>query len=49
VNDGNAEINDGRVTLRRTSQTVAAIRSADSASRQPPSTDWNSQNRLAGC
>ena len=33
---------------RRTSQTVAAISSTDSASSQPPSIHWNGQNRLAG-
>ncbi len=33
---------------RRTSQTVAAIRSRESASSQPPSIHWNGQNRLAG-
>ena len=33
---------------RRTSQTVAAMSSADSASSQPPSMNWNGQNRLAG-
>jgi ADP-ribose pyrophosphatase YjhB (NUDIX family) len=33
---------------RRTSQTVAAMSSADSASSQPPSIHWNDQNRLAG-
>ena len=34
--------------LRRTSQTVMPIRSADSARSQPFSTNWNGQNRLAG-
>jgi hypothetical protein len=33
---------------RRTSQTVAAMSSTDSASSQPPSIHWNDQNRLAG-
>jgi hypothetical protein len=33
---------------RRTSQTVAAMISADSASSEPPSIHWNGQNRLAG-
>ena len=33
---------------RRTSQMVAAMSSADSASSQPPSIHWNGQNRLAG-
>jgi DNA-binding FadR family transcriptional regulator len=33
---------------RRTSQTVAAMSSTDSASSQPPSINWNGQNRLAG-
>jgi hypothetical protein len=33
---------------RRTSQTVAAMSSTDSASSQPPSIHWNGQNRLAG-
>ena len=33
---------------RRTSQTVAAMRSRESASSQPPSIHWNGQNRLAG-
>jgi hypothetical protein len=32
---------------RRTSQTVAAMSSTDSASSQPPSIHWNGQNRLA--
>jgi hypothetical protein len=33
---------------RRTSQTVAAMSSTDSASSQPPSIHWNGQNRLVG-
>jgi hypothetical protein len=33
---------------RWTTQTVAAISSADSARSQPPSIHWNGQNRLAG-
>ena len=33
---------------RRTSQTVAAMSSTDSASSQPPSIHWNGQNRLPG-
>ncbi len=33
---------------RWTSQMVAAMRSADSASSQPPSIHWKGQNRLAG-
>ncbi len=33
---------------RRTSQTVAAMSSPDSASSQPPSMNWNAQYRLAG-
>jgi hypothetical protein len=33
---------------RRTSQTVAAMSSADSASSQPASIHWNGQNRLGG-
>jgi len=37
-----------RAARRRTSQTVAAMRSRDSASTQPPSIHWNGQNRLAG-
>ncbi len=36
-----------QVARRRTSQTVAAMSSADSASSQPPSIHWNGQNRLA--
>jgi hypothetical protein len=31
-----------------TSQMVAAMSSADRASSQPPSINWNGQNRLAG-
>ena len=33
---------------RRTSQTVAAMSSTDSASSQPPSIHWNGQNRVTG-
>jgi hypothetical protein len=33
---------------RRTSQTVAAKSSTDSASSQPPSIHWKGQNRLPG-
>jgi hypothetical protein len=33
---------------RRTSHTVTAMSSTESASRQPPSIHWNGQNRLAG-
>ena len=33
---------------RRTSQMVAAMSRADSASSQPPSIHWKGQNRLAG-
>jgi len=33
---------------RRTSQTVVAMSSTDSASSQPPSIHWNAQNRVAG-
>ena len=33
---------------RWTSQTVAAMISADSASSQPPSIHWKGQNRLRG-
>jgi len=33
---------------RRTSQTVAATRSRESARSQPPSIHWNGQNRPAG-
>jgi hypothetical protein len=36
------------VARRRTSQTVAAMRTRESASSQPPSIHWNCQNRLAG-
>jgi hypothetical protein len=32
----------------RTSQTVPAISSSESASSQPPSISWNGQNRTAG-
>jgi catechol 2,3-dioxygenase-like lactoylglutathione lyase family enzyme len=39
---------DGQVARRRTSQTVAAMSSTDSASSQPPSIHWKFQNRLAG-
>jgi hypothetical protein len=38
----------GQAARRRTSQTVAAMSSTDSASSQPPSIHWNGQNRLAG-
>jgi hypothetical protein len=38
----------GQAARRRTSQMVAAIRSTDSASSQPPSIHWNGQNRLTG-
>jgi hypothetical protein len=37
-----------QVARRLTSQTVAAMSSADSASSQPPSIYWNGQNRLPG-
>jgi hypothetical protein len=37
-----------QVGRRRTSQTVAAMSSTDSASSQPPSIHWNGQNRLVG-
>jgi hypothetical protein len=38
-----------QATRRRTSQTIKAIRSSDSASSQAaPSMSWNDQNRLAG-
>ena len=37
-----------QAALRRTSQTVMPIRSADRASSQPFSMNWNGQNRLAG-
>jgi hypothetical protein len=33
---------------RRTTQTVAAMRTTESASSQPPSIHWNDQNRLPG-
>jgi hypothetical protein len=33
---------------RRTSQTVAAMSSSDSASSQPPLIHWNGQNRVTG-
>ena len=33
---------------RRTSQTVTAMSSTDSASSQPPSIHWKGQNRLPG-
>jgi hypothetical protein len=33
---------------RWTSQSVAAMSSADSASSQPPSIHWKGQNRLVG-
>jgi hypothetical protein len=38
----------GQAARRRTSQTVAAMSSIDSASSQPPSIHWNGQNRLPG-
>jgi hypothetical protein len=38
----------GQAARRRTSQTVAAMSSTDSASSQPPSIHWKGQNRLAG-
>ncbi|MGH3200526.1 MAG: hypothetical protein ACRDP5_00460 [Streptosporangiaceae bacterium] len=37
-----------QVARRRTSQMVAAMSSADSASSQPPSIHWKGQNRLPG-
>ncbi len=37
-----------QVARRRTSHTVAAMSSTDSASSQPPSMTWKGQNRLAG-
>ncbi len=37
-----------QVARRRTSQTVAAMSSTDSASSQPPSIPWKGQNRLPG-
>jgi len=37
-----------QVARRRTSQTVAAMSSTDSASSQPPSIHWNAQSRVAG-
>ena len=37
-----------QVARRRTSQTVAAMSSTDSANSQPPSIHWNAQNRVAG-
>ena len=39
---------DVQAARRRTSQTVTAMSSTDSASSQPPSIHWNGQNRLAG-
>ena len=33
---------------RRTSQTVTAMRMRERTSSQPPSMNWNGQNRLAG-
>ena len=41
-------LRDDQVARRRTSQTVAAMSTTDSASSQPPSINWNDQNRLAG-
>ena len=38
----------GQAARRRTSQTVAAMSSTDSASSQPPSIHWKGQNRLPG-
>ena len=38
----------GQAARRRTSQTVVAMSSTDSASSQPPSIHWNGQNRLTG-
>ncbi len=38
----------GQAARRRTSQTVAAMSSTDSASSQPPSIHWKAQNRLPG-
>jgi dimethylargininase len=38
----------GQAARRRTSQMVAAMSSADSASSQPASIHWTGQNRLAG-
>ena len=37
-----------QATRRRTSHTVTAMSSTESASSQPPSIHWNGQNRLAG-
>jgi len=37
-----------QVARRRTSQTVTAMSSADSASSQPASIHWKGQNRAAG-
>jgi hypothetical protein len=37
-----------QATRWRTSQTVAAISSSESTSSQPPSMNWNGQNRAAG-
>jgi len=37
-----------QVARRWTSQMVAAMRSRESASSQPPSIHWNGQNRLSG-
>ena len=39
---------DIQAARRRTSQTVAAMSSTDSASSQPPSIHWKGQNRLPG-
>jgi hypothetical protein len=38
----------GQAARRRTSQTVAAMSSTESASSQPPSIHWKGQNRLPG-
>ena len=38
----------GQAARWRTSQTVTAMSSAESASSQPPSIHWNGQNRLPG-
>jgi hypothetical protein len=37
-----------QATRRRTSHTVTAMSSTESASNQPPSIHWNGQYRLAG-
>jgi hypothetical protein len=38
----------GQAARRRTSQTVAAMSSTDSASSQPPSIHWNGQTTRSG-